>query len=205
MFFFYLIERPERPTHDVADVLLSLKHAVLKPSPDPQQMQNQSQNYASPQASLSYTVHPQMLVSPSHQSQNQCSTYSPTNYYESPCSQHAPPMYPSMSVNVSMNMTMHGYGADGSVPMQCSQWAPPNSSSSMNVLYPPLLSPGTYPGAATYSFTADFRPPGTSQSMGPMLEPMKLSPTPQQRPYYSPNMSYIPQKSPSYNQVSRSF
>lgn len=31
-------------------------------------------------------------------------------------------MYPSMSVNVSMNMTMHGYGsADGSVPMQCSQ------------------------------------------------------------------------------------
>lgn len=83
------------------------------------------------------------------------------------------------------------------------QWAPPNSSSSMNVLYPPLLSPGTYPGAATYSFTADFRPPGTSQTMGPMLEPMKLSPTPPQRPYYSPNMSYIPQKSPSYNQVSK--
>lgn len=31
-------------------------------------------------------------------------------------------MYPSMSVNVSMNMTMHGYGAaDATMPMQCSQ------------------------------------------------------------------------------------
>lgn len=31
-------------------------------------------------------------------------------------------MYPSMSVNVSMNMTMHGYGAtDAAMPMQCSQ------------------------------------------------------------------------------------
>lgn len=62
-----------------------------------------------------------MLVSPNHnQTQNQGAQYS-TGYYESPCSQHAPSMYPSMSVNVSMNMTMHGYGADGGVPMQCSQ------------------------------------------------------------------------------------
>lgn len=114
--------RPERPTHDVADVLLSLKHAVLKPNSDPQQMQHQSQNYTPPHASLSYTVHPQMLVSPNHQTQNQCPTYNPTNYYESSCNQHAPPpIYPSMSVNVSMNMTMHGYGTEGSVPMQCSQ------------------------------------------------------------------------------------
>lgn len=31
-------------------------------------------------------------------------------------------LYPSMSVNVSMNMTMHGYGAtDATMPMQCSQ------------------------------------------------------------------------------------
>ncbi|XP_037944274.1 protein glass-like, partial [Teleopsis dalmanni] len=65
-----------------------------------------------------------------------------------PCGQHmnannAPPMYPSMSVNVSMNMTMHGYGTDAGMPMQCSQmqWTPPNSSSAVNVLYPPLLSP----------------------------------------------------------------
>lgn len=183
----------------MADVLLSLKHAVLKPSPDPQQIQNQSQNYGSPQASLSYTVHPQMLVSPpSHQSQNQGASYSTSGYYETPCNQHAPSMYPSMSVNVSMNMTMHGYGADPTVPMQCSQmqWSPPNSSSSVNVLYPPLLSPGSYPGSATYSFTADFRPPpGTTQPLGPILEPMKLSPTSQQRQYYQ-NMGYSPPKSP---------
>lgn len=114
----------------MADVLLSLKHAVLKPSPDPQQQmhsQNQSSYGHHPQqASLSYTVHPQMLCSPNHQSQMQPTNY-PSNgggygYMDSPCSgQHPPPMYPSMSVNVSMNMTMHGYGAEASVPMQCSQ------------------------------------------------------------------------------------
>lgn len=81
------------------------------------------------------------------------------------------------------------------------QWNPPNSGSSVNVLYPPLLSPGTYPGAATYSFTADFRPPGGSQPMSSMLEPMKLSPTAQQRPYYQSNVTYSPQKSPVYGQV----
>lgn len=116
--------RPERPTHDMADVLLSLKHAVLKSSPDPQQMQAQAQNYQHPtQASLSYTVHPQILVSPG-QTQQQSSNCNSMNYYDQCNSQHqhvsAPPMYPSMSVNVSMNMTMHGYGSE-SVPMQCSQ------------------------------------------------------------------------------------
>lgn len=120
--------RPERPSHDMADVLLSLKHAVLKPSPDPQQMQSQAQNYNHPtQASLSYTVHPQILVSPG-QSQAQSNNCNSMAYYDNQCnSQHqhvnAPPMYPSMSVNVSMNMTMHGYGSDN-VPMQCSQVNP---------------------------------------------------------------------------------
>lgn len=47
---------------------------------------------------------------------NTCSQHSNTNVAAPP-----PPMYPSMSVNVSMNMTMHGYGAEGTVPMQCSQ------------------------------------------------------------------------------------
>lgn len=121
---FKFCRRPERPTYDMADVLLSLKHAVLKPSPDPQQMQAQAQNYNHPtQASLSYTVHPQILVSPG-QSQAQSSNCNSMNYYDQCNSQHqhasAPPMYPSMSVNVSMNMTMHGYGSE-SVPMQCSQ------------------------------------------------------------------------------------
>lgn len=68
-----------------------------------------------------------MLVSPNHHHQSQSqnsSSYSSQTYYDSACGQHAPPpaaIYPSMSVNVSMNMTMHGYGSDASVPMQCSQ------------------------------------------------------------------------------------
>lgn len=108
----------------MADVLLSLKHAVLKSSPEPQPIQNQSQNYNHPQASLSYTVHPQILVSPG-QTQSQPMNYNSLNYYDNQCNgQHphasTPSMYPSMSVNVSMNMTMHGYGSDN-VPMQCSQ------------------------------------------------------------------------------------
>lgn len=44
------------------------------------------------------------------------------------------------------------------------QWTPPNTNSSVNVLYPPLLSPTHYPPAATYSFTADFRTPTLQQS-----------------------------------------
>uniref|UniRef100_A0AAG5CTN0 Uncharacterized protein n=1 Tax=Anopheles atroparvus TaxID=41427 RepID=A0AAG5CTN0_ANOAO len=162
--------KPERPTQDVADVLLSLKHAVLKQSPDPQPL-GQGQSFGTPQASLSYTVHPQMLLSPaghhghgshSHYNQMPSQPGGPygTNYYDSSCAQHSAPMYPSMSVNVSMNMTMHGYGSDASVPMQCSQmqWGAQNASSSVNVLYPPLLSPVPYPPGTTYSFTADFRP-----------------------------------------------
>lgn len=111
----------------MADVLLSLKHAVHKPSSESQQNQNQAQNYNNhhqTQASLSYTVHPQILLSPG-QSQTQSNNYNSLNYYDGQCNnqhQHvtAPQIYPSMSVNVSMNMTMHGYGSDG-VPVQCSQ------------------------------------------------------------------------------------
>lgn len=134
-------------------------------------------------------------------------------YYEAASNAaSAPPMYPSMSVNVSMNMTMHhGYGADGgAVPMQCSQmnWTPPNSSSAaVNVLYPPLLSPTHYPASATYSFTADFRAPAPT-SLG-ALPPLadKESPSPPASStaaalgYYSSGagQSYTPpHKSPSY-------
>jgi len=115
--------RPERPTHDVADVLLSLKNAVLKPGAEshpchqPNALQT-SQNYGSPSnGSLSYTVHPQILLSPNHHHYYQChpnqaaqNSYAANNYYDSPppCATH--PHYPSMSLNVSMNMTMHGYG-----------------------------------------------------------------------------------------------
>lgn len=39
------------------------------------------------------------------------------------------------------------------------QWGT-QASPSMNVIYPPLVSPAQYGhGGATYSFTADFRPP----------------------------------------------
>lgn len=45
------------------------------------------------------------------------------------------------------------------------QWNPANSSS-VNVLYPPLLSPAPpYPSSATYSFTADFRPSNQPPNM----------------------------------------
>lgn len=83
------------------------------------------------------------------------------------------------------------------------QWTPQNTPSSVNVLYPPsLLSPGHYPSGATYSFTADFRPPVSSQPMGPMMDTIKVSPPSPQRPYYHNNLSYSPPASPSatYNQ-----
>ncbi|XP_053698122.1 protein glass [Sabethes cyaneus] len=201
--------RPERPTHDVADVLLSLKHAVLKQSPDPQPMQAPSPSFAPPQASLSYTVHPPMLLSPvshhnhnSHysQAQSQSGSAYPSNYYESSCAQHSTPIYPSMSVNVSMNMTMHGYGADGTMPMQCPQvqWGHQTPSSSVNVLYPPLLSPVPYPAGATYSFTADFRPQNQTQNLSPILESSKSSSlqSHQQKSYYQSGTDYSPPKSP---------
>lgn len=174
--------RSERPSHDVADVLLSLKHSgVIKPPQEPTQFtNNHNQAYQTPQASLSYTVHPQMLVSPSHnhQSQGQNVPFSSSNYYEQgACSMQHPPIYPSMSVNVSMNMTMHGYPNGPDVPMQCSQvqWPPQNTSSSVNVLYPPLLSPGAYPNGATYSFTADFRPqPNSATSSANTNQPISI-------------------------------
>lgn len=213
-----ITSRSERPSHDVADVLLSLKHSgVIKPSQESiQYANNQNQAYQPPQASLSYTVHPQMLVSPSHthQSQGQNVPFSTANYYEpGACSMQHPPIYPSMSVNVSMNMTMHGYPNGPDVPMQCSQmqWPPQNTSSSVNVLYPPLLSPGAYPNGATYSFTADFRPQTTTGATSNLNQAIpidtshkmtsgatnlsSLSPTTKQ--YYQTNVSYpMPSQSP---------
>lgn len=116
--------RNERPTHDVADVLLSLKNAVLKPGATDSHSCHQtsplqtSQGYGNSSNALSYTVHhPQILLSPTphhhyyqcHQNQAQ-NAYSSSGYYESSSSCAGHQHYPSMSVNVSMNMTMHGYG-----------------------------------------------------------------------------------------------
>lgn len=196
-----LAPRNER-SHDVADVLLSLKHAVLKPSPEPS---SQSSHYNGPsgsaasgggphQASLSYTVHhPHQMLVPSgnhHQSHHlhhhhhphQSGSSSMANYYDTngqystsvPAPPPPPPsLYPSMSVNVSMNMTMHhGYGHGAESGLQCAQgdnflqWTPPPPNSSQMNLYPPVMSPQHYPNSATYSITADFRPPSsTSHSL----------------------------------------
>lgn len=160
------------------------------------------------QASLSYTVHPQLINQSQAQQNptNALSTSSQSCYYDAPstCNQHStPPIYPSMSVNVSMNMTMHGYGAEASVPMQCSQmqWTPPNSSSSVNVLYPPLLSPSHYPAATTYSFTADFRPPINNQSIAPATGEVQEKTSPHRGFYSQPTQSYSPPKSPQYSLV----
>ncbi|KAH8268037.1 hypothetical protein KR018_007426, partial [Drosophila ironensis] len=157
----------------------------------------QSQNQASHAANS-------LLQSSSSNSGSNNGSSGATCYYETsagglPTAAPPPPpppptgaaMYPSMSVNVSMNMTMHhGYGAavdgSGSLPMQCSQmnWGSPASNSTaaaaVNVLYPPLLSPGHYPASATYSFTADFRAPGPGSlgSLPPLAVGEKESPSP---------------------------
>lgn len=80
-------------------------------------------SFPTPQASLSYSVHPSMIMSQNQNSTAQTSAPQASQcYYDSTCPQHtSSSMYPSMSVNVSMNMTMHGYGADSGVPLQYSQ------------------------------------------------------------------------------------
>lgn len=97
------------------------------------------------------------------------------------------------------------------------QWAPQTPAPSVNVLYPPaLLSPGHYPNGATYSFTADFRPPNQSLSqqqqhqqqqqqhhqshqIGSMMETTKMPSHSPQRSYYhdNNNLVYSPPRSPS--------
>lgn len=81
----------------MADVLLSLKHAVVHPG----------QNVSSDKYDSSQHLyhHPQVLLSPSGYSGSLCDQ----NFNQQP-------MFPSMSVNVSMNMTMHGYHPSNSYP-----------------------------------------------------------------------------------------
>ncbi|XP_045480208.1 protein glass [Harmonia axyridis] len=136
---------------DVADVLLSLKHAVVHPHQDQQTL-----------------YHPQVLLSPNSgayppTSNSFCDSFSATQQ-TSPAA-----LFPSMSVNVSMNMTMHppgyhastgpavpGYQTIADCPqVQWSTCSPHQIAPSPNN-HQGLLSP-TY-GGATYSFTADFRP-----------------------------------------------
>ncbi|KAJ8920250.1 hypothetical protein NQ315_011911 [Exocentrus adspersus] len=69
-----------------------------------------------------------------------------------------------MSVNVSMNMTMHGYHPNNAcgyptTDISCPQvqWSSTSQPSTQSYQTQGLLSPSY--GGATYSFTADFRPP----------------------------------------------
>lgn len=205
------VSRPERPTHDVADVLLSLKNAVLKPNGEPHSCHQNSPSNTTPQTgygpspsngSLSYTVHhPQILLSPSshhhyyqcHQNQPQ-GGYNSNGYYDSSCPGHH--NYPSMSVNVSMNMNMTMHAPYE--PCSQLQWnqPPSNSSSAVNVLCSPPFSPAPPYPTATYSFSADFRSPnsengitnsntnsgvphnGLEEEEQPLLETVKMSTSP---------------------------
>ncbi|GLV44378.1 glass [Carabus blaptoides fortunei] len=151
----------EKPVHDMADVLLSLKHAVVHPGQtEPLYHHHQQQQ---PQQ-LSYT----MLMSPSGYAY--CEQLPPPGYQTAPHHQSVgavgqmapgpPPMFPSMSVNVSMNMTYH----PSTMPAYDQvQWGTPQTTSPGYVQNQTgLLSP-TYTGGATYSFTADFRPPNVQE------------------------------------------
>lgn len=79
------------------------------------------------------------------------------------------------------------------------QWPTQNAPPSVNVLYPPtLLSPGHYASGATYSFTADFRPPASTQPANNMLDTMKVSsPSPPRNYYPSNGLPYSPPGSPT--------
>ncbi|XP_066258099.1 protein glass [Euwallacea similis] len=146
-----LFRDQKQPSSDVADVLLSLKHAVVHPGQSPTDKYD-TQLY-----------HSQMLLSPGG--------YSGANFCDQnfALSHQQAPIFPSMSVNVSMNMTMHGYHPNGGytseLPCPQVQWsANTQGSSQPNYQNQGLLSP-TYGG--TYSFTADFRPP--VQDSSPLL------------------------------------
>lgn len=92
------IRENKQPSSDMADVLLSLKRAVVHPG------QATSEKYENHQQH-NYHHAPVLL--------------SPNGYSGSICEQSFPqqaPMFPSMSVNVSMNMTMHGYHPSGGYP-----------------------------------------------------------------------------------------
>ncbi|KAK4875750.1 hypothetical protein RN001_012172 [Aquatica leii] len=157
------------PTADMADVLLSLKHAVVHPG--------QNERYE-PQQQM---YHPQVLLSPSGY---------PSSFCDQGFSQQ-PPMFPSMSVNVSMNMTMHGYHPNTNYPsaeITCPQvqWnSAPQVSVPAGYNSQGLLSP-SYTGA-TYSFTADFRPPQDGSVISASYKPVAVSfASPRRKHFQSP-------------------
>ncbi|XP_050430273.1 protein glass isoform X2 [Adelges cooleyi] len=156
----------------MADVLLSLKHTVSTPQSSNEHHQHHDQGYslsASNVRNFDSDDSPPLV------------DYDGSPYGDQTCwttlgghQQHLQQQqqYPSMSVNVSMNMTMHGYPplhGDTQFGCQSVGWALPTSTSPVHHhgqtahhqgLMSPLVPMGSnYPsGGATYSFTADFRP-----------------------------------------------
>ncbi|XP_075210382.1 uncharacterized protein LOC142317720 [Lycorma delicatula] len=202
-----LLDCKQQP-NDMADVLLSLKHAVVHPGQAGQlsppgyggsytTMGTQPPQCGQPQASLSYTVHPhQMAVSMSPGSN---SGYGNSQYVcpETAAATGTTPQmttgsyqFPSMSVNVSMNMTMHGYPPCSVPPMHEQipqvQWTPAANPS-------PVYQSPQYPGA-TYSFTADFRPPPAPPPEPPYISSFKPLPKQQQQPQQSPSCNLRPKR-----------
>ncbi|KAK7586135.1 hypothetical protein V9T40_004011 [Parthenolecanium corni] len=129
--------------HDMADVLLSLKHAIVHPGqlsptfspPNYYQSPTQCAFSTGPSASLSCTVYPHQVPSLSDDLES-CDTINNQQYSQyisnlpeqitSPgcngntltwSTSHSPSFLPGMSVNVSMNMTMQGYPPSTSTPV----------------------------------------------------------------------------------------
>uniref|UniRef100_T1IIQ5 Protein glass n=1 Tax=Strigamia maritima TaxID=126957 RepID=T1IIQ5_STRMM len=184
--------KTEKPSHDVADVLLSLKHAVVHPnlqipipplSPmsaySPYQTQGSSSAQHGP-GSISYSVHqPQMIPSVQYNQYPNCLDSSPPHHHSAQGgNNNNGNVFPSMSVNVSMNMTMGvpgmSYNLDPSPAPHQVLWNHTNASSA---LPPPNVNPSysqsgplppihmsysaptaNYSSGGSYSFTAEFRP-----------------------------------------------
>ncbi|XP_046973151.1 protein glass isoform X1 [Vanessa atalanta] len=154
----------ERGGGEAADVLLSLKHAVVHGD------------------CAADAVHPQMVV-------NSGGGYPYYEHYS------GTPLFPTMSVNVSMNMTMHGCPAD----QLCSQvqWNQNTAAPSVNVVYPQTQNviPTSYP-SATYSFTADFRTPNQSD---PLITATSTFKPLQLQNAQKPNPNYLFQQKPNFS------
>ncbi|XP_072385889.1 protein glass-like [Diabrotica undecimpunctata] len=162
----------KQPGPDVTDVLLSLKHAVVHSGQSPNEKYETQHVY-----------HPQMLLSPGG--------YTSGGFEQALT--HQTSMFPSMSVNVSMNMTMHGYHPNNncsysSTDISCPQlqWNPTPQGTSQTYQGQGLLSPSY--GGATYSFTADFRPP---QEMPITNSPYKSMPISFSSNRRRPNVNFI--------------
>lgn len=98
------------------------------------------------------------------------------------------------------------------------QWNPPSTSSSSALCPPPFSPAPPYPGA-TYSFTADFRPPANGSHSSeplehsaqenmdePLLEPVKISSSPlpavDEKPFFQTSTCYsTPKASPTGYEV----